>query len=239
MRTSRYRAEYWIRQSINELEHYSKVFTDRVVPAFGHLDEEAEKVRDEAYARACANSGNPEFDDEASICEWAQDQGGDFYAAVDAIRQGVFNLMVAGLYHMLEQHADRLLRELEGTGLPPLPEPQEVKYHFDRLTKYLRVLKVPVTEFKSWGLVDELKLVANTVKHGEGGSAEELKKRNPSLFARPGPFGQLGIPCSLPVLPVAGQGIYLCEADFERYRKALVDFWNELAEALLPICSPQ
>ena len=43
----------------------------------------------------------------------------------------------------------------------------------------------------------------------------------------------------MPVMPLAGQGLYLSADDFERYRSALFGFWNELAEALLPICGPR
>jgi hypothetical protein len=44
-------------------------------------------------------------DDPSWIAEMAYDQGVDFYLATDAIRQGVFNLMVAGLFHLFEQQA--------------------------------------------------------------------------------------------------------------------------------------
>lgn len=234
MNTRRYRAEWWIRRSIQDLDNYAKVFTDRVVRAFENVNVEAEEVRDEAYASACANS-NPEWDDEASICEWAEDQGADFWITVKDVRQGVINLMVAGLYHFLEQHADRLM---DDNGLPEPKAPQSQKYHFDRLKDHLKELKVDITGFASWSVVDELALVANTVKHGEGPSKEKLRKMNPNLLAVQDPSGHRGLPGTIRSLPLEGQGLYLTEDDFCRYHSALVLFWDELAEALVPVCCP-
>ncbi len=234
MNTRRYRAERWIRRSIEDLDNYRKVFTDRVVRAFENINAEAEEVRDEAYARACANS-NPEWDDEAPICEWAEDQGADFWITVKDVQQGVINLMVAGLYHLLEQQADRLM---DDNGLPQPKAPASHKYHFERLKEQLKELKVDITRFASWSAVDELALVANTVKHGEGPSKEKLRKLNPCLFAVQYPSGHRGVPRAIRSLPLAGQGLYLTEDDFSRYHSALVQFWGELAEALVPVCCP-
>ena len=95
-----------------------------------------------------------------------------------------------------------------------------------------------VAELKNWSLIRQLRRVANTVKHGEGRSAEQLKKSNPELFGRQQPSGLRGIPSPLPAMPLIGQGLQLTEEDFERYRAALMQFWDELAEALVPVCGP-
>jgi len=228
----RYQAEYCIQQGIRELDYYARVFTDRIVRAFESLDEEADRLRDEACQRAC-RSCNAESDDEAHICEWADSLAGDFYCSVSAIKQGVLNLMVAALYHFFEQHADRLL---DNSGLPRLPKPPTDQYSAERLVKYLLALGVDVSKFGTWDSLDELRLVANTVKHGNGASAENLRARKPTLFAACYPSGQRQAPFSMPVMPLAGQGLYLSADDFERYRSALFGFWSELADALLPIC---
>lgn len=235
MNARRYYAEYCIHENIRELGLYANAL-DRVVQAFESLDEEADKLRDEALQRASASSCNPEFDDEAYIYEWAESVAAGFYCSVNAVMQGVFNLMVAGLYHLFEQHAARLL---DTNRLPPSRAQLTSQYHGKRLREYLEGLGIKVTGFRSWEMMEELESVANATKHGEGRSVEALKKRNPALFTDRYPSGAPKAPTSLPVLPLTGQGLYLSKDDFNRYRSALVQFWTELAGALLPICGPE
>ena len=73
MTTKRYQAEHWIRRNQDELGHYARAFAERMIPAFANLDEEAEKIRHEAYARIAAEA--TEWDDEGLASEWAHGQG--------------------------------------------------------------------------------------------------------------------------------------------------------------------
>jgi hypothetical protein len=71
------------------------------------LDAEAQQIEDETYARL-GDHINPEYADPEDGMEEAFHAGVNFYLTTDAVRQGVFNLMIAGLYHMLEQQAQYL-----------------------------------------------------------------------------------------------------------------------------------
>jgi hypothetical protein len=54
------------------------------------------------------------------------------------------------------------------------------------VTEYYRDhLKIDLTQFGSWDVIQEMRLLANATKHGEGGSAEELRKIRPELFQHP------------------------------------------------------
>jgi hypothetical protein len=81
--------------------------------------------------------------------------------------------------------------------------------------------------------MDELRLVANVVKHGEGGSATELRKRRPDLFVYPSLKGQVDPIETLSVeATLFGQDFFVTKEEFEAYHKGSVAFWTELADAL-------
>src|SRR6266516_400355 len=79
--------------------------------------------------------------------------------------------------------------------------------------------------------VYELRQVANTAKHGEGDSAEKLRKLRPDLFQNP-ILTKMGHVDPLPHAraPFAGDGLFVSAADIEKYQAAVESFWNELAE---------
>jgi hypothetical protein len=85
----------------------------------------------------------------------------------------------------------------------------------------------------SWPLIEELRLVANVVKHGEGGSAGDLRKIRADLFVYPTfrkdktGVGRLRIERRL-----FGHDFFVTKEEFERYQKGSVAFWTELADEL-------
>jgi hypothetical protein len=84
--------------------------------------------------------------------------------------------------------------------------------------------------------VDELRLVANTVKHGEGASAARLRQLRPELFVHPAlrddpEWG--GIPGHSAEMPMGGEDICVTRDDLERYRDALLSFWREFGDAIV------
>lgn len=227
----RFQAEYFIRSFLKELSYYASVFESRISNAFDGLDEEAERVQNEAYDRFATS--NPYAEDDSRIAEAAHEEGIDFYIATDAVRQGLFNLMIAGLFHMLEQQAQYLAtRAFSNRPIPP------EHGGFDQLKGMLKKeFGIDIESFKCWPQLKELRLVANVVKHGDGRSGEELKKLNLSLFN--GPHNPLPVLAGLPLRPLVGEGLRLGENHFKQYKQSVEQFWEELIEALLPVFCPK
>jgi hypothetical protein len=84
----------------------------------------------------------------------------------------------AALYHLVEQQVCYLCR-LAFYG------PQGVPLNPGTSISLLRALDVDVTTFTSWLRIDELRHLANCVKHAEGNSCEQLRKIRPDLFEKP------------------------------------------------------
>jgi len=76
--------------------------------------------------------------------------------------------------------------------------------------------------FNRWSTLEELRLVANTIKHGDGGSADQLKKQHPALFTDP--QDPTGVLHGLPMRPLVGQGLPLTEDHFTTYKNCLDQF---------------
>ena len=94
---------------------------------------------------------------------------------------------------------------------------------------------IDVATFSSWGKIEELRLVANCVKHADGPSCAQLKELRPDLFVPPfvkketeeadlAFVGQV-------FQPLAGEDLYVSANDFEKYVEAVKGFWQEFAEA--------
>jgi hypothetical protein len=97
---------------------------------------------------------------------------------------------------------------------------------------FLRRVGVEVREFPEWPkMEEELRWVANAVKHPAAGGAKKLRERRPELFFLPGSRGEAhpvgGI---LPAEnPLGGDGLYITEEGFKDYSALVRRFWERLA----------
>lgn len=229
-----YWRRYFERQFVPALQHLIDSLERRLLPNFKETDinNEAEAVANEAWESFMSMSASGD-EDPANFAEAAQEAGLDHYLIVTGIRQGVINMFAAGLYHAFEQQLLYFHRE---ELLPNGQQHDKGRLKVSIAREMLAARGVELTSFKSWPLVDELRLVANTVKHAEGDSADQLRGRRPDLFEDPRlkKSGLKGLsPSSRPIyLPMVGEDLFVDVGDLTRYRDALVQFWRELGVAL-------
>lgn len=150
-----------------------------VLPAFADLNARAEQVGHDYYNRIGAQPAGEYEIDMADVAEDAQQHSYDWWEMMTSLRQTMLNLTAAGLFHLVEQQLATLSRD----GLFEEPV-RDTKLGVVQ-TWYRDQLGINVAALPSWGTIDEMRLVANTVKHGEGGSAENLRTLRPELFADP------------------------------------------------------
>jgi len=151
---------------------------------------------------------------------------------MSGLRQGLQNMSAAALYHLYEQQV-MLFHRREVLDLGEENDAALFKHSVfrERLLRY----GIDVKTFASWPLIEELRLVANTVKHAEGDSAADLHSRRPELFIAPQvadlPF--LGSKAVARVFqPVMGEDLYVSVDDIRRYANAVEQFWSELSDAM-------
>lgn len=219
---------------IPQIRALVEALADRLLPAFGDIEAEANRKTEEEYQRLGSLPARDDVD-MGDLAEKAFDTGVAHYQMVSGIRQGFTNMLAAALYHTYEQQV-MLFHRREVLELVEENDANLFKHSVfrDRLV----VHGIDVKSFMSWPLIDELRLVANTVKHAEGDSASDLHSRRPDLFIAPSV-------ASLPFLgsnrsprlfqPLMGEDLYISLDDIRRYAEAIEQFWSELSDAMAQI----
>jgi hypothetical protein len=207
-----------------------------VLPAFADLNARAEQVAHEYYNRIGAQPAGEYEIDMADVAEDAQQCSYDWWQMMTSLRQTMLNLTAAGLFHLIEQQLATL--SLDGLFEEPV---QDTKLGVVQRW-YRDQLGVDVAAMPSWGTIDEMRLVANTVKHGEGGSAESLRALRPDLFADPmyAEFlRQDGLGLDERVsrarltAPLSGEDFFVTEEILRGYAERAEAFFGEIAAELV------
>lgn len=225
-------ADYIQGMIIRDFSRYADVVKKRLLPVFDKIGEEAEEFANKKYQEYAAHLDTSEadqYDAEAYYTDKALDEGVAYQDTLVAMYFTTLSLFTAGLFHLLEQHSIELYLEiLDHHGI------EEVK--LGHVTEWLRSsLSIDVRSFKCWDVIDELRLVANSVKHGEGRSAQDLRVRRPDLFVVPAYRNGLSAPQLRPNRvrkPLFGEDLYLTVVDFDRYCEGVLSFWAELSDAM-------
>ncbi len=176
----------------------------RAMAGFAKIDEEAESYAERVFESYVESVGEGEPGD---FVEEATGQGAEYWSTLKALRQAVLNLLAVGLYHLFEQHLEKVAGILRGRT-QPLPD---------------------VTALSGWQKIYELRLVANTAKHADGSSAEKLRSLRPDLLVDP---VLRGSPLEKHVLasridsPMGGKDLFVTVTDLTAYRDALRQFWE-------------
>ena len=230
---------YWIYRSRDvfrkRISVLREVITRRLLPTFDLIDQEADKISDEMWQRLNAiddPDGDPAMDAEA-----AEEAGISHYIAMDDAKQGIQNLFAVALHHLVEQQQLTVIRQEFLKTSEKIGEfvSKNPKIYVE-FAKHMRKSGIEITAFSSYAKLDELRLLANTVKHADGKSAEELRTKRPDIFVPPqlAKAGQPSIqnPSCWPFEPLSGQDIYVTANDLEQYFDAADSFWREFEDAL-------
>jgi hypothetical protein len=215
-------AAEWVRNEVVDRLRVYEMVVERLLSAIGDPGAEANRLATSYWDRRMAEPSDGS-EEPADIAEQAHDMEIDAYLELFALRQAALNLSAAGLFHLFEQTTTGLGRAWTRTTSATIP----------RLEKWLAGhLGVVVQDQPFWPVLRELRLVANVVKHGEGDSAEKLREVNPALFEHPG-SPTLGFPLSFPVsAALAGDDIFVTDADLMRYVKSVKDYYAFLEDHL-------
>ena len=130
------------------------------------------------------------------------------------LRQTTLNLFAAGLFHLVEQRLADLCRDASFDVLPPRDTKLSVVTSWYGDHFLLELQKLP-----PWPTIDEMRLVANVVKHAEGRSAEDSRDVRPELFEFVRPVR----------MPLAGDDLYVTEDRFRIYGEAAHQFFADIA----------
>ena len=227
---------FWGNYVNNVFLPYMRVVRDtyftKLVPTFDDSSAEAEKVTEEVWERLGKRASSDS--DPSDLAEAAHDAGVDHFLMLMSAKQTLANLHAVALHHLLEQQQVFLLhREL----LHPTDEDDTTLLTRSQFVIQLKEQGIDPTTYDSWESLDDLRLVANSVKHGDGPSVEDLKKRRPEFFTHPQFRDQPLISRTNPVLmlqfhrvyqPLAGDDLYVSDDDLAAFFDSAEAFWNEI-----------
>ena len=231
-------ANYFREVHVRAIERFRTAALKRVTPAFSGIEEEAEAAAEAEYERLGSMPADPDsLVDMADLAEWATEHGIEYYETMSGVRQSVSNLLAVGLHHLFEQQQlfflDRELARAEGGSR-----------RLSQFENRLRAHSVDPQSFECASKVNELRLAANTIKHGAGWSADELAKVRPDLFEHPilaqereaqieaVHSERATMLASSSLAPLAGEDLYVSERDISEWCDAVISFWKELSTVL-------
>jgi hypothetical protein len=205
---------------------YLKVFGQYVlkdaVSVFSNLSEKAEEIAKLEFERLGEETvGEDSYGDMSFAAELAQEKSQCFYDTMVSIRQSSLNLFAVGLFHLLEQQLADLCKDGTFVKKPPSDTKlEEVKKW------YCNNFKLNLSDIPAWEKVDQLRLLSNVIKHGDGGSAIQLRAIRSDLFRNPEslrPFSFNGKAHAVRS-PLAGEDIFVTIQVFQEFSDAANDF---------------
>ena len=210
---------------------YGQSVLEYVIPAFANLSERAAVIAASEFERLGEQPTEEGCDGDMSVAaEAAQDKGQAFYDTLVAIRQTSLNLFAAGLFHLLEQQLTDLCLDGAFDKLPPTDTNLCVIAKWYHRNFNLDLYKLP-----TWPKIEQLRDLANSVKHGEGKSVAKLRVNRPDLFQDPNLLELLpNFPrmhtAQVVRLPMAGADIFVTTQIFAEFSQAANSFVAEIAE---------
>lgn len=200
-------------------------YYNRTIVVFTDIDKEVEKYAEELYE----SFPGTEDTDPASVAEWAQDEAIKKYQTLSIMKSNHLLMTIAMLYHLWEQQLIRftiheLQRYLKFDGKT---------MSFRDVQLIFRLHGVDISKTKSWPRLHELKCLVNTIKHGDGTSADKLRDIRPDFFLLPDLFRDDKETDTLELFGsvlLDEYSLQVAERDLYIYIEAAKEFWDEMPE---------
>lgn len=211
---------------------------EHILPSFPDSNTEADRARDEAWETAMSQPTDGS-DDPASYVEWAEEKGLEAYEGFTKMRQAAANLSAAMLWHLLEQqilvfHVRQVLEIHEEHAVKSDHKARKKLFSLEAFHERLDSGGCSMKALPSWPKVNELRLVANAVKHGPGISLDDLHEIRPDLLTMPD--SEVDAPPrqsrAWVERPAGGEDIYVRDADLAAYFDSATSLWREFSSAL-------
>ena len=223
----------WINKVfVSEIQWMRRAIFEHILPSFPDPSTEGHKARDEAWEIAMSQVSDG-TDDPTDYVEWAEEQGFETYLGITKMRQAAANLSVVMLRHLVEQqmlffHMRQVLSKSEEQEVREQPKTRQKLLQLEDFHRRLNEGGCSMKTLPSWQKVEELRHVANAVKHGPGISLDKLCETRPDLLTLPGAEILETSFQRNPAWverPASGDDIYVRDDDLVVYFDAAVHLW--------------
>jgi hypothetical protein len=206
------------------ISNYVEIYLQKLLPVFKDIESDADKYTKELFDNAMSQPACGDSFDPASIAETAQDEGIDHYLY---LKLGKYNLTAtwhATLYQLWEQQLRWFLfweishvKEIDFKYF--CTKPQEIKKEF-------KFHNLDIESFSCWPQINELSLLCNVIKHGDGCSAKKLRKIKPTLFKQEDGTDYM----KTFKTTLLEETLCIDEKTLQKYSEALLSFWDKIPE---------
>jgi len=214
---------------------YIDTYTKRIGPVFDNIEEEAEQIANEHF-RGMGAYFNPDYHDEGDFAEAAWEKGLEHYEGLSLIRYNTKLMWISTMYQFWEQQVRKFLfEEISRTHKMYDKNNNEITFKrfcrrgIEQIKEVFLKFNYDLETLTVWSDIDELRLLANVIKHGDGGSASQLEQLKPSFFRSYVSDSNL---LELYKSTLTEIVLNIAESDFLRYGNALIKFWDELPERM-------
>ncbi|MED4551905.1 hypothetical protein P9305_04170 [Lysinibacillus capsici] len=217
-------------------DYYADVYFNKVAVVFSNLEEEADKIARSHYEEL-GQYFNPEIHDESNFVDSAFEKGLEYYEAVSLVRYNSKLMWFSTMYQFWEQQVRKFLYdEIKKSGITLCNEKgKEIEFK-DFCTNGIRDIKswfkhfdYDIEKIENWSDINELRLLANVIKHGDGGAATTLEKLRPDFFKSE--ISDYNLMKSHRTV-LNEQVLNINDSELIKYKEALQSFWGELPERL-------
>lgn len=192
----------------NQLSTFYDLITNRLLPSFSSLEDEAKIIEKNSLADSSMDSNPDTANDIGCALEDAYFEGLNHYLVQNQMKQSLLNVSTLWLYHLFEQQLNNI------SSITIINFDHTKKDSVKRIKDCLR--EKGLEGNSNWKIIhEELRCVANVLKHANGKSKDELEKNRPDLFL------------SSVSIPLFENEICISQIDFEKYYKAVCDFWAD------------
>jgi len=163
----------------DQISQFVDLFILKLNPVFENIDEEAEEHGNKFFNNA-GGHGDPESIDPGDYAEEAMDRSIEHWEFLNHGRYVLLASWHVALYEAFEQQLRRYLyRELSHDFNLTI---NHVFSKFNDMKKVLFLYQIDLSSLKGLKQIDHLRLLCNVIKHGEGESANDLRKKRPDLI---------------------------------------------------------
>lgn len=223
------------RQFVDQLRRLRDAVEKRILPAFADVPGEGDAIAEKVFQERVKDGGghdDPNYDSSQDSVA-AREATFEHFARMTTLEQLFISAMVVTTSHLFEQQLTALVRRvyppLEGKAAKALAN--QARDTFKSMVKDRS--NVEVDSLPGWGKAEELRFVANAIKHADSGSAAEyVRQHRRDLLTHPsvkseGMPGTSHVPDPLE-FPSFGEDIYVTSDHLAEYIVALCSFWDAL-----------
>lgn len=211
---------------ISEIEKFILILNTKLFPVFSEIDQEAEQLGKEYFDKIMNSPGDGSIDP-ADIAESAMDKAISHYSDLSLVKYEFTAMSTATLYQLWEQQVRRFLfREM--SHVYQLKFSEFCANGIRGIKECFKRHNVDLEKLNSWPKLNELRMLCNVIKHGDGNEANKLITLNSSLFkVEYQKHAAYGLNLDTTLLE---ESLQIDQDVFNNYGENVVAFWKELPE---------